>query len=39
VEALLTVKPGERLELVVGQGGSAGVYGIEVDHPDVSDEV
>ena len=39
VEALLSVRSGERIEITVGGGGAAGQNGLDPDDPNLSDEV
>lgn len=38
VEALISVRSGERIEITVGGGGAAGQNGLDPDDPNLSDE-
>ena len=39
MEALLSVRSGERIEITVGSGGAAGQNGLDPDDPNLSEEV
>jgi len=39
VEALVVVKPGERLEITIGGGGEEGHYGLNLDDPEMGEDV